>query len=236
MKVAKWKTTGVKTCPRCGLEKSATVENFYRCSRFGLAGWCKACEGDKKRAKRKTPERFSDSEKRECSSCDVVKPLSEFHHNARTKSGYANYCKPCQNAANRASHAKHREARNAVQSKRVSACPKSRMNYRILGLVRKALDRKVACLRPASITREFWRTIGYDREQLCDHLESLFLPDMGWHNLREWHIDHIKPVRLFSFESFECPQFKECWGLENLRPLWAVDNLRKGGKYIPPEG
>lgn len=25
-------------------------------------------------------------------------------------------------------------------------------------------------------------------------------------------------------------QFKQCWALENLRPLWAADNIKKGAK------
>lgn len=27
-----------------------------------------------------------------------------------------------------------------------------------------------------------------------------------------------------------CDDFKECWKLTNLQPLWAIDNLKKGNK------
>lgn len=234
VKTASWLKTGLKRCPKCGQTKPATAEHFYRSAKHTWAFWCKPCEAEKKRLKRKTPERFVSPTHRECTACGEVKPVREFHKNARAKSGTSIYCKRCQNAANRASHGAHRVARNAAQARRVNGCPKSRMNYRILGLVRKALDRKVACQRPLSVTKEFWRSVGYTRQELCEHLESLFLPGMGWHNLKEWHIDHVKPVRLFDFKSFDCPEFKMCWGLANLQPLWAADNLRKGGRYEPP--
>jgi len=46
-----------------------------------------------------------------------------------------------------------------------------------------------------------------------------------------WHIDHIRPISAFSFTVPEDPEFKECWALNNLQPLWAFDNLSKGGKW-----
>lgn len=73
--------------------------------------------------------------------------------------------------------------------------------------------------------------VGYTLTDLKNHLESRFLPGMTWENYGEWHIDHIKPRAAFSFETSEDPQFKECWSLSNLQPLWAIDNLRKNCKY-----
>jgi hypothetical protein len=55
---------------------------------------------------------------------------------------------------------------------------------------------------------------------------------MTWMNYGEWHIDHILPIDSFNFQSYEDYQFKECWSLENLQPLWAIDNIRKGNKII----
>ena len=46
----------------------------------------------------------------------------------------------------------------------------------------------------------------------------------------EIHIDHIVPVAAFSITSLDCDDFKRCWSLSNLRPLWAADNRAKGSK------
>jgi hypothetical protein len=34
----------------------------------------------------------------------------------------------------------------------------------------------------------------------------------------------------FKFETPEDPDFKACWALSNLRPLWSTDNIRKSDK------
>lgn len=54
---------------------------------------------------------------------------------------------------------------------------------------------------------------------------------MIWDNYGEWHIDHIIPISKFHFESFEDEGFKKAWALNNLQPLWANENMKKGGKW-----
>jgi hypothetical protein len=79
------------------------------------------------------------------------------------------------------------------------------------------------------------KAVGYTLKDLVEHLEKQFDENMSWDNYGSyWHIDHIKPKSLFVFESIEDEQFKECWGLNNLRPLEAKENIRKSNKYQPP--
>lgn len=72
--------------------------------------------------------------------------------------------------------------------------------------------------------------VPYALQQLKKHLEDLFLPGMTWKNYGEWHIDHIIPVSLWEFKIAEEKEFKQCWALCNLQPLWETDNLKKGSK------
>lgn len=44
------------------------------------------------------------------------------------------------------------------------------------------------------------------------------------------HIDHIIPKAAFDLSDFD--QWRICWGLPNLRPLWAKDNLEKKDKIL----
>ena len=69
--------------------------------------------------------------------------------------------------------------------------------------------------------------VGYTCEDLMTHLESQFKGGMSWGNKGKWHIDHIIPRSRFNVNSPEDAEFKECWALSNLQPLWAEDNLRK---------
>ena len=73
--------------------------------------------------------------------------------------------------------------------------------------------------------------MGYTGKELYKHIESLFTDGMSWDNMGDWHIDHIRPVASFNFTTTECEDFKKCWALENLQPLWAKDNLSKGSKW-----
>lgn len=83
--------------------------------------------------------------------------------------------------------------------------------------------------------RTKWKDIvGYSVNDLMRHLESKFQKGMSWdnHGVHGWHIDHIVPVSSFEFKDITDPAFKECWSLNNLQPLWAKDNLRKGDKIL----
>lgn len=77
-------------------------------------------------------------------------------------------------------------------------------------------------------TTQYLKTFGYTIDNLVEHLESLFEKGMNWENYGKWHIDHIYPVSKFNLEDEE--QLKRCWALDNLQPLWDLDNIKKGNK------
>lgn len=90
------------------------------------------------------------------------------------------------------------------------------------------------CLKEANISkyRSTFSIIGYGIDELMEHLEGLFTEGMTWDNYGEWHVDHKKPMSSFSFKSVDDIEFKECWKLDNLQPLWGEDNLSKGSDYF----
>lgn len=90
-----------------------------------------------------------------------------------------------------------------------------------------------ACLRGSKAGASWEALVGYSAADLRLHLEARFVPGMGWHNMGEWHIDHIRPLASFNITGPECPDFREAWALENLQPLWAIDNMRKGARWTP---
>jgi hypothetical protein len=78
-------------------------------------------------------------------------------------------------------------------------------------------------------------------QELKDHLEKQFEPWMNWTNHGKymlktwddnssqtwsWQIDHIIPVSSFDLTKEE--EIKKCWGLDNLRPLSAKQNIIDG--------
>ena len=76
-----------------------------------------------------------------------------------------------------------------------------------------------------------WETlVNYTLSDIKEHLESLFTDGMTWENQGAWHIDHKRPVSSFNFTKPEDEDFKLCFALSNLQPLWAKDNLEKSDK------
>lgn len=113
-------------------------------------------------------------------------------------------------------------ARENARKRRLN--PFNRLNDSMTTRIREAL-------RGIKNHRKWCIFVGYSLEELKIHLESLFQEGMTWDNYGKWHIDHIKPRSSFRFKSAEDVEFKECWALSNLQPLWAKDNLSKGCKY-----
>jgi hypothetical protein len=69
--------------------------------------------------------------------------------------------------------------------------------------------------------------LGYSALQLKEHIEKQFTDGMTWDNWGEWHIDHIKPVSKFD----KSEKISIINSLDNLRPLWAKENLTKSNKF-----
>lgn len=73
----------------------------------------------------------------------------------------------------------------------------------------------------------------YTMNQLKKHLEDRFDNKMNWNNYGiYWHIDHIHPQSLLPYTSMNDENFKKCWALENLRPLEAIENMKKSNKLV----
>jgi len=101
--------------------------------------------------------------------------------------------------------------------------PEGLLNSRMTCAVRRAL-------RGGKNGRPWERLVGYTAEELRRHIERQFLPGMTWADAGKFHIDHIRPLASFHFDSAEHPDFRAAWALTNLRPMWAADNISKGAK------
>lgn len=101
--------------------------------------------------------------------------------------------------------------------------------YRLAARTRTAVW---TCLKEANVAkyRSTFEILGYTLEELMSHLESKFTEGMTWENYGEWHVDHIIPMSKFEFTTTDDHEFKLCWSLENLQPLWEFDNLSKGAR------
>jgi hypothetical protein len=198
---------------------------------------------------------------KKCYTCQSTKPIDCFWKHKNEIGGRKNQCVECCKKHKKSTYEKYREkyrekcreySRNhydelyektkQYRKDNIDKCrewarrsskkrwQKNKHNpkYRLDGCIATAIGR---CLRGEKNYRKWQQLVGYSINELCNHLQSLFLPGMTWENYGEWHVDHIKPKSWFTYQHAEDKQFLECWSLKNLQPLWSKDNESKGNRF-----
>lgn len=125
-------------------------------------------------------------------------------------------CKSCANKEVRKKEQKRR-------SKKRDTDPRYRQFEALRRRMQRAVNEQDAVKATKTIT-----LLGCSPSQLQAHLEAKFKPGMSWDNYGKWHVDHIRPCA--SFDLADPAQQRECFNWQNLQPLWAADNIRKGAK------
>ena len=76
----------------------------------------------------------------------------------------------------------------------------------------------------------YFDILQYTPEELITHLELQFKDDMSWDNYGIWHVDHKLPITSFDIQEMGDKEFMSCWVLDNLQPMWGIENIRKSNK------
>lgn len=184
-----------------------------------------------------------------CSKCGEVKDVVLFNT-------YRSYCKLCQNIRVKEWRLNNLDkVKQNIKEHRFNNYPKIKQrinewrinnkdriklsNHKAQAKYRSTIKGKLnsnmglsiwLSLRNNKQGRHWEQLVGYTVQDLQQHLENKFTEGMTWNNYREWHIDHIIPISLWEYEKPEDREFKQCWCLANLQPLWAIDNFKKGNR------
>lgn len=211
----------IKQCTKCKRCFPATTEYFNKDkSKFcGLRPRCKGCRiEDGKLYRKKYPVRIKENKCKQLKKHQLkykernhryyiqnIKKISE-----RTKQYYEN----------------HKKERNQYIKNKIQNNPQFRLNFTMANNIRKSLKGNKA-------GRHWEDIVGYTLQDLRKHLKKQFDKNMDWNNYGSyWTIDHIIPISIFNFKTFNNINFKECWNLNNLRPLEKIKNIKKSDKLI----
>lgn len=227
-----------KICSKCGEEKDI---NEFRKNKYNKNdGYRLECKDCSKKYLRENYEKNKELKKivietKICSKCEIEKEINQFFKDKYKRSGYRSICKECsrlyclENEESRKKwHKEHKVERNIRERKRKINDPVYKLRCNVSCSIRGYLKRfnsskKDSCLKH----------LPYTIQQLYDHLEKQFDPNMSWSNYGSyWDIDHIIPQSKLPYDSMEHPNFQKCWALSNLRPLEHIENIRKGNKLI----
>lgn len=197
-----------KLCPQCGETKQ--VSDFYRHKRSkdGMAWWCKECQNQyaKKWGEANREKRREYNKNWKQKNREWVRVRARKWREANQESVQA---------GNRRRNQKHRST------------AKGKLNNTIGKAVWKALKGEKGGMPWEAL-------VGYTVNDLMTHLEKHFQPGMTWKNMGRWHIDHKIPKAAFNYKSPEDIDFRRCWALKNLQPMWAEENLKKSARLERP--
>lgn len=195
-----------KTCSKCLQDLPATLKYFFaeKNGKYGLRSKCKACF-------------YSESKKLKSKPSYLAKAKDyRLKHYRKNRDKYA--------LRWREYYAKNKATLIAKSIDRYRSDPVARLHQNVSRAIRSSLSY-------GTKRRKKWESlVGYTTLDLKQHLEKQFKPGMTWENYGEWHIDHIIPVAVFNFGSYEHEDFKRCWALKNLQPMWAKENISKGAR------
>lgn len=204
----------MKKCNKCGEEKPLGEMVKGKKHPLGVRPLCKKCRNALIQDRRRTNPWFDEKMRINASMCSRKRrenPILREQEQRRSRELYPN----------------HREWFRERDRRYSATNPKYRLKKNISRVIGLSLNGDKG-------GRHWESLVGYSLETLKTHLERQFLPGMAWSNYGEWHIDHIIPVSAFNFEKPEDLDFKRCWALKNLRPLWAKDNVSKLNRLERP--
>ena len=204
-----------KKCSKCGDEYENNLEFFYKCSqkRDNLRPECKKCTNAHHKEYRKNPE----VKHRRNHAIKTWAKNNEERSSQIKKQHYEN------------NKSKYIEKAKRWKKEKCNSDP----SYKVLLSCRNRLSRIVR-EKDGSKPDSTLNIIGCSTNELKSNLEKQFVDGMNWENYGRygWHVDHIRPC--CSFDLTDPEQVKKCFHYTNLQPLWAEDNLSKGGRYEFP--
>ena len=205
----------MKKCAKCGETKDLIGFSIQKRSKDGRQSYCKTCV------------------KQVCLSPTVKeKNRIYYQQNKEKKRIYAENNRERIQNYNGKWYQKNKKKVNTLRTiysrnKRHND-PTFRLLFNLRGRLYKIM--KSIKTKKDKPTKEF---LGCSMEALKIYLENQFSTGMSWDNYGKWHVDHIKPC--CSFDLTDIEQQKVCFHYTNLQPLWAMDNIKKAGKYYEPK-
>ena len=237
----------MKICTKCKTELPKTTEYFgiLRLSKDGLRSMCKKCrredsakwrlnnlESTRKSGREWYRRNAEEANRNRREKLEYLKENNPEEYrkylDRKNESGKKHYHERGDEGrkirnAKRPENLETLRAQGRKAAKKRMEDPKFRASAATSRLIRRALNGKKNGWHWEALT-------GYTRADLVRHLEKQFTEGMSWDNYGEWQIDHRVPISVFNFTSPEHEDFKRCWALKNLQPMWASENKSKSAK------
>lgn len=124
----------------------------------------------------------------------------------------------------RLDRARHLEVRRAHARARKKYRYDNDPVFKLKTLIRNRISK---ILRPSTKPATSMQLVGCSAEELKEYLTQQFTTGMSWNNYGKWHVDHRESFASIDIDDAE--SVRRVCHYSNLQPLWAADNIRKGG-------
>ena len=225
-----------KCCPRCKLTKSSDCFTKLKTNKDGLANYCKECrrlnDKERKQTASETHVNVDITLTKTCTTCNVLKSLSEFRINRKSVDNLSHICIQCLPKNNwtkekqQQSEKKYKtnnpekiKEKYRKQSQNINRRIRNNLNHRISEALLTNKNKK---------NNKTAQYIGCSIPFLHAWIEYQFYESMTWETYGQWHLDHVKPCASFDLSNEE--EIKECFCWKNMQPLWATENVIKSDK------
>lgn len=212
----------MKTCKKCGIEKKLNEINFvWRNDSQKWRNNCKSCIN-------------VDSQNRYINN-EYSKNKKEYYEDNKEKI-------KIEQKEYREEKGSRKEYSRVYQKNRNKIDPIYRAHKSISAQIYVTLQQNGASKNGKS--KKF---LPFTDDEYISHMKTYFaLPEnywMTWDNCGKynrktwddndqttwtWQLDHIIPHSTFHYTSMDCQEFRDCWALNNLRPLSAKQNVLDG--------
>lgn len=225
-----------KECKEC--EEMKPFEAFYLVNGKPNGNRCKVCERRHRAAirrstKGKANKQAQDRRYYERNRDRILTKRADRYAENKEKELQANavYRKKNKDKISKQKQVYYQNNKKRIQAQ-IAKRLKERPDLRLRKVVSNAAQRAIKSQGKTKGGRTF-EALPYSPRDLVEHIESQFDDKMTWDNYGTyWNIDHIYPQSLLPYDSLEHPNFQRCWALDNLQPLEAIENIKKGNKVL----
>jgi hypothetical protein len=226
-----------KICLQCNIEQPLDIEHFYFNNRKMRNGeykryfktYCIECSRKNiKQYREDNPDKIKEYNKSE--NHKIASTVWVANNQERQQEyGKRYYLNNKEKFQQRSQTAEFKNSKRIYKKKRKQRDPLFKIRNNFSNRINKTLRHG----KTSKAGQSYLKYLGYTIIDLKQHLEAQFTKDMNWDNYGTfWHIDHIIPHSTFHYTSMDCQEFRDCWGLSNLRPLEAKQNIIDGATRI----
>lgn len=220
----------LKICTKCHKEK--TIDQFHKktSSKDGYRSNCRECSSEYNKIRKEKSKEYNKKYRKENSESlrenkrryylENIEYFREKNKNNREsldKNKKREYQKKYYNKE---------ETKKRIKEYRKNRYEKDPL-YKLTLNIRKRIRISLKSKLIKSVSK-YEEILGCSFQEFKVYIESLFIENMSWDNYGQWHLDHKIPISWAKTEE----EVYELSHYTNFQPLWMIDNLSKGNRFI----